>query len=401
MSYFNIAIYILEFFFLVIFIHPIVVAFMVLLVRRSPTKKLNTLKQKFAIIIPSYREGNVLVHNIDSLKKQNYPVDRFKIFLINDNCDSAVIEQLRNSNVKIIDVSFPKSSKVKSLQSAYTHVGDKFDSVIVIDSDNLAHPNFLKEINLSLANGSVFVQGKRIAKNLDSLHSRLDYLTDIFYNFIDREWLNHLNLSATISGSGFGMERKLFFDVINKIDVFGGFDKMIQLILIKNGYKIDFNPDAIIYDEKVSESGEMRKQRKRWIHAHMRMIATHTQDILKSIVKKITIDKLNYLFIILRPPLTILVFIAIFFCVFNIFLKFHTIAFIWTGILFAYFLILLTTLILSKVDLKMYLVLLASPLLLLNQLLSIFNIKEAAQNSLHTSHSSVLTINDILSKEKK
>lgn len=391
----------IEFFLLVIFIHPIVVALMALLVRRSPTKKLNTLKQKFAILIPAYKEGKVLVHNIDSLKKQNYPEDRFEIFLINDNCDSAVIEQLKKSNVKIIDVSFPNSSKVKSLQSARTHVGDEFDSVIVIDADNLVHPNFLNEINSRLSNGSICVQGKRTAKNLNSLYSRLDYLTDIFYNFIDREWLNHLNLSATISGSGFGMERKLFFDVIHKIDVFGGFDKMIQLILISTGYKIDFNPNAIIYDEKVSGSGEMRKQRKRWIHAHMRMIAIHTQDIIKSIVRKFTFDKLNYLFIILRPPLTILVFLTLCFCVFNIFINSYAIAFIWTGILFAYFLTLLTTLVLSKVDSKMYLVLFASPLLFLIQLLSIFDIKKAGQNSLHTKHTSAKSIEDILPRSKK
>jgi cellulose synthase/poly-beta-1,6-N-acetylglucosamine synthase-like glycosyltransferase len=358
-------------------------------------------RKKIAVLIPAYREGEVLIHNIDSLRKQNYSEERFEIFLINDNCDSAVIQELKKYNIKIINVSFPKSSKVKSLQAAYSHVGNDFDSVVIVDADNLVHPDFLKEINFSLTNGNVFVQGRRIAKNLDTYFSRLDYFTDTFYNFVDREWPSRLKLSATISGSGFGMERKLFFNLISKINVLGGFDKMMQLLLICSGYKIDFNANAIIYDEKVSESAKFRRQRKRWLHTHLRMLINHTPDILSSMRTKFTIDKLNHLFIILRPPLTILISMALVICALNFFFELYSMMFIWLGLLFAYFLILLTALILSKVNPRMYLALFASPVLFVNQLLSFYKIKEASQNSLHTSHSSTLTINDVISRGSK
>ncbi len=391
----------IELFFLIVFLYPIGLALLSLILGKSSSENIAPLIQKFAILIPSHNEGEVLNNNIDSIQKQNYPTDKFDIFIINDKCEPSIIEKLKGNNIKIIDANFNRSSKVQSLQATEKYIGSEFDAVIVLDADNLIHPNFLDEINLRLANGNNIVQGKRIAKNLETNFSRLDSLTDTFYNFLDRYSPSRLKLSATISGSGFAIKRDLFFSVIREINVFGGFDKMMQMILICKGHKIKFNPNALVYDEKVSTSAEFIKQRRRWLFAHVKMIFKHSIKILRSLMNDFTFDKLNLLFVQLRPPLTIIMFLTISFSVLNFILGFYITAWLWLAVLFLYNSVLLLTLFLNKSNIRIYLSLVTSPILFVNHLLSLIGIHKASSDSLHTSHSSLKTIEEVLSMEKR
>lgn len=45
----------------------------------------------------------------------------------------------------------------------------------------------------------------------------------------------------------------------------GGFDRELELLLIRDGYKVKYLKNAIVYDEKVSQTGAFQNQRKRWI----------------------------------------------------------------------------------------------------------------------------------------
>jgi len=391
----------IELFLLIIFTYSIALALMSLLFGRTDSEKIALFVEKFAIIIPSYKEGGVLLHNVESIKKQNYPSDKYEIFIINDRCELSVIEKLRSTGVKIIDVEFNRSSKVKSLQAAEKYIGDEFDSVIVLDADNLIHPNFLDEINLSLVNGNKIVQGKRIAKNLETNFSRLDSLTDTFYNFLDRYSPNRLKLSATISGSGFAVKKDLFFSVLKEINVFGGFDKAMQMILICSGYRIKFSPNALVYDEKVSTSAEFIKQRRRWLFAHAKMIFKHSISIMRSLLTDFNLDKLNLLFIQLRPPLTTIILFTLSFILYNFISGFYIMALLWLSVLISYGFFLILTMILDKSNIKIYFTLFTTPILFANHFLSLFGIYKASGDSLHTSHSSLRKIEEILSVEKR
>lgn len=357
--------------------------------------KIDHLNQ-FAILIPSYLEGEVLVPSINSLLVQKYPKDKFDIYLIADCCESDIIEHLKKLDITIFQLKFEISSKVNSLKFALERIKNKYDAFIILDADNLSHPNFLFEINKSMNDGASVVQGIRVAKNLESFIERLDCLTDVFYNFIDRVCPSNLNLSATLSGSGFGIECKLFRSLLDEIDVLGGFDKALQSRLVLGKHKIAFNRHAIVYDEKVSDTSTYITQRTRWIHSYFRMMRSFGPRLLLSSLKNFNLDGLNYSVLTFRPPLTILTFLSLFFWSLNIFTQKYIMFVYWSVLLILLFTGILYSLFYFGADKKMFTTFLFSPVIFMKHLFSILNIKKAKKNSMKTKHTKVISIEEVL-----
>ena len=51
------------------------------------------------------------------------------------------------------------------------------------------------------------------------------------------------------------------------MDSVGGFDRELELLLLREGIKVYYYEEAIVLDEKVSKSSTFQNQRKRWIYS--------------------------------------------------------------------------------------------------------------------------------------
>lgn len=53
--------------------------------------------------------------------------------------------------------------------------------------------------------------------------------------------------------------------IAGRIDAVGGFDKILQLEIVKQGYPIAYVEEALIFDEKISHADAFGHQRRRWL----------------------------------------------------------------------------------------------------------------------------------------
>jgi len=74
-----------------------------------------------------------------------------------------------------------------------------------------------------------------------------------------------MGLSSAVIGSGMAFEFGRVKDILGRIDAVGGFDKILQLEVVKQGISIRYLDDALVFDEKVSSSEAFQQQRKRWV----------------------------------------------------------------------------------------------------------------------------------------
>ena len=124
---------------------------------------------------------------------------------------------------------------------------------------------FLKKINDAFMNGAKAVQGRRVAKNLDTSFAVLDSCSEAINNNIFRKGANALGISSAVIGSGMAFEFDVLRNALSEISAISGFDKPLQLKITESGIKILYLEDALIFDEKVDNSDAFRQQRKRWL----------------------------------------------------------------------------------------------------------------------------------------
>ena len=227
---------------------------------------------KFVVYICSYKEDEIILNSAASAVTIDYPKDLFHICVIADSLKPATIEKLKQLPIQVLEVVFESSTKSKALHKAIENTAEGFDAAVVFDIDNVAAPDFLHRINRYLQAGERVVQGHRVAKNTNTQIAILDAISEEVNNHLFRKSQRVFNLSAAIIGSGMALEYQLFKEVMLQIDAVGGFDKEMGLLLTRNKIGVAYAEDALIYDEKVSNPENFKKQRRRWLSAQFSLL---------------------------------------------------------------------------------------------------------------------------------
>lgn len=233
--------------------------------RKAPEAKV---LRKIAVLIPAYKEDQVIPGVAAQAIEQNYPADYFDVVVIADSLKPATLQKLRALPIKVVEVAFEKSTKVKALNQAMKVIGDDYDCALILDADNIMERDFLRKMNNLFDLGYRAIQGKRDPKNENTSMALLDGLSETINNFIYRQGNVALGFSASLNGSGMIFDYAHYKEIMNGMDSVGGFDRELELRLIDRGVKVHFAKDVVVFDEKVPNYEVFERQRKRWISSH-------------------------------------------------------------------------------------------------------------------------------------
>jgi cellulose synthase/poly-beta-1,6-N-acetylglucosamine synthase-like glycosyltransferase len=221
-----------------------------------------------AILIPVYREDEIILQSVQYIKYQKYPKSLFEVFVIADSLKIRTIKNLKKEGINVLEVNFDKRTKAKSIYHCLHYIksqGD-FEITVILDADNVMHKHFLEHINACYSQGLLAIQGQRVAKNSNNKMAVLDGLSEEINNAIFRKGYQTLGLSSPVIGSGMAFNTELLLSVFDKLDLNSkGEDRELQLEVIKRNHKIYYCQDALVYDEKVDTGQSFGQQRKRWI----------------------------------------------------------------------------------------------------------------------------------------
>ncbi len=350
----------------------------------------------FAAIITAHQDTRFIAPLVDSFLKQQYT--NFTVYVVADDCDLSNIA-FEDKRIILLKPAVALHSKIKSIQYAISNFTHDHDALIIFDTDNLVHPQYLKNLNEYFQKGFRVVQTHMLSKNIENSYARLDSMGHIYYTFYERQVKMQLGLSSAILGLGVAVDYKLYQEIIyeNTIEAIGGFDKKLQSQLARKVKQIAFADNAIVYDEKVEEAAVMERQRTRWIYAYF----SHFKEswlLLKAGIKNLNPGQILLGASMLRPPMILLVAAAVLLAIAALFI--HPVVAIRWGLIVALFvtnfIITIATQSRQKGMLKaLHLI----PLLMFSQLKALLKIKKAKQDFLKTEHTRIIYIDDLLKNE--
>lgn len=258
--------------------------------------------RKMAIFIPGYKEDAVITKVAISALQQQYPMGMYDVVVIADSFKEETLQILRGLPVKLIEVQFDKSTKSKALNRAMETLKVPYDIAVVLDADNIMASDFLAKINAAFDKGYIAVQGHRRAKNLNNSWAILDAASEEINNHIFRKGHRAAGLSSAIIGSGMAFEYGFFKSMMSQVHAVGGFDKEIELKMLKERIKIAYLDDAMVYDEKIQEADVFGNQRRRWLSAQFHYFRTGFPDACKHLLLKGNLDYFDKAIQFIQPP---------------------------------------------------------------------------------------------------
>lgn len=361
---------------------PIVFFLFYKLFRKKRNNMLHQTDYDYAIIVTAYEQTGLLQQVVDSLLQLNYK--NYLIYVVADNCDISNLH-FNHEKVILLRPETVLASNTRSHLYAISHFERAHEILTIIDSDNLTDPEYINELNVFFDQGFEAVQGVRAAKNLNTTFACLDAARDIYYHFYDGEILFELGSSATLAGSGMAFKTDLYKACFENLDITGaGFDKVLQAQLLKQGKRIAFAENAIVFDEKTTNAAQLVNQRSRWINTWFKYFG-YGFDILFKGIKGLNWNQFLFGLILLRPPLFMFILLSLFCAFINLFIfPFYTLIwFIAFGLFAAGFLIALLR---YPTDSRIYKSLINIPKFIFFQLLSLVHAKQANKRSVATKH---------------
>lgn len=229
----------------------------------------------YSILIPLYKEHEVVADLIKWLSKLDYPPQQLQILLITEEDDQATIEAIKEINLplhfKLITVknSLPKT-KAKACNYALKYVNSEF--VTIYDAEDRPNLDQLRKVISEFEKGPdalACVQAKLCFYNGDEnwLAAMFTIEYEILFHHILPS-ITSMNLPIPLGGTSNHFKTS----TLKKI---GGWDSYnvtedaeLGLRLACNGYKISMI-NSRTHEEAVIEVGSWVKQRSRWIKGHL------------------------------------------------------------------------------------------------------------------------------------
>jgi cellulose synthase/poly-beta-1,6-N-acetylglucosamine synthase-like glycosyltransferase len=260
---------------------------------RKPVQTKQMTRRRFAVLIPAYKEDSIIYETAAEALRQKYPSALYDVIIIADSLKPETIIMLSELDVKTVVVSFKKSTKSKALNKAMETIGNDYDVAVILDADNVMEADFLKKINESFNKGYKVVQGHRTTKNLNTPLAVLDSVSEEINNHIFRKGHRGLGLSAALIGSGMAFDYHMFKQIMREMTAVGGFDKELEMMLLKNDVRIEYHSDAYVMDEKVQNSEVFVNQRRRWLSAQLIYFSKNIGPAIAQLIKRGRFDYLD------------------------------------------------------------------------------------------------------------
>lgn len=352
----------------------------------SPVNRQPARIRRIAVLVPAYKEDQVILDSVQANLLQSYPPEFYDIYVIADSFRNETLDKLAHLPVKVLVVSFVESTVQKSLTKALELIPEAaYDIVLVSDADNHMAPDFLHCINLAFDSGWRAVQGHRVAKNTNTSVAVFDAMNEEVNNHLFRGGQRSLGLSASLIGSGMAFEPGLMKRAMGQIRSVGGYDKELEMLLLTEGVRIAYLKKALIYDEKVQNLEVFERQRTRWIAAQVHFVKlyfqTGVQQLLKGnlhafngLLKGLLIPRILFLALLFLGTVTGLVFglqpvfqffgVSLAVLIFSLLIS--TPGYLW-----------------EKISLRDVL---TFPMLIIRMIRSLLKIKTASKKFLHTPH---------------
>jgi len=244
---------------LVIYIYigyPLCIALMSILVNKPVEKKqINT---TVSILISAYNEEKFIARTIQNKLEQDY--SDFEIIIISDgstdNTDE-IIQSFTDPRIKFIRQE-PRQGKTAALNRAVSKA--RGDIIVFSDANSIYENNALKFLISNFADPRVgYVTGKMIYTNKDS--SLISDGCDSYMRYENniRKYETQFNSIVGVDG-GIDAIRKDLFEPLNP-DQLPDFAQPLHVI--KKGYRVVYEPAALLREESLTEQSTEYRMRVR------------------------------------------------------------------------------------------------------------------------------------------
>jgi cellulose synthase/poly-beta-1,6-N-acetylglucosamine synthase-like glycosyltransferase len=212
------------------------------------------------VLIAAFNEQEVIEETIQNKLNQNYPKDRLEILVVSDSSSDKtddIVRSIKDRRVRIIRQE-PRAGKTSALNLAVPQA--KGEIVIFSDANSLYAPNTIQRLVRNFSDPSVgYVTGKMIYTTTDGTVIGDGCSAYMRYENRLREIETRLGSIIGVDGGVDAVRKRLYQSMAN--DQLPDF--VLPLKVVAQGYRVVYEPEAILWENSLKESSDEYRMRVR------------------------------------------------------------------------------------------------------------------------------------------
>ncbi len=252
----------------------------------GPAKSL----RRFAILVPSHDEEEVIDNTLVSLGNIDYPRDKYDIVVIADNCSDRTAEIARSHGVIVLERSDEiNKGKGQALRWCLDQLKARetaYEAYVIIDADTVASSNLLYVMNDYLEAGAVCVQCSTLVTPQPGAWSpEMTRIGFLLHNYVRPLGKKALGLSMGLNGNGMCLSAELLssmpWSAYSRVE---DLEHALQLAI--KGVGVVFAPEAHVHAIMPADSRLAESQRRRWELARFSIIKKYAWPLISAAMKR-------------------------------------------------------------------------------------------------------------------
>ena len=228
---------------------------------------------RFAVVAAARNEEAVIGNLVQSVLDQDYPCELRDVYVIPNNCTDRTEDAALSAGAQLIHCQGRVSGKGDALRQAFAQLTQKdYDAFVVLDADNTLAPDYLARMNDAFAAGAMVCKSRTKAANPTA--SGVAGCYGLYNTCFDLIWNRPraaCGLSAKLIGTGFALRREV-------LETLGGWntstiaeDAEFSSQCAQAGFRVEWVPEAVNYDEEPTSFRVSLRQRRRWCSGIMQV----------------------------------------------------------------------------------------------------------------------------------
>ena len=212
------------------------------------------------VLIAAFNEAANIEATVRNKLTQDYPADKLNIIVISDESDDGtdhIVVGIGNPRVRLIRQA-PRAGKTSALNLAMPEATGEI--IVFSDANSLYAPDTLKNLVAPLADPKVgYVTGRMVYKAPDGSLTGEGCSAYMRYENNLRAWETNLGSIVGVDGGVDAMRRGIYRPM--NADQLPDFVQ--PLTVREQGYRVVYEPSALLYEDALAEAGDEFRMRVR------------------------------------------------------------------------------------------------------------------------------------------
>jgi peptidoglycan/xylan/chitin deacetylase (PgdA/CDA1 family) len=228
-----------------------------------------------SVLVAAHNEEDVLDRCLHSLRDLGPDVE---VIVIDDGSTDATVELARAHPVRVI--SQTRKGKAAALNAGLALAGGEV--VVVVDADTQLDPGFLDTVCAHFTDPAVGAVAANVkVGNREQFLSRLQALEYVVSLNLDRRAQNMMRSIPVVPGAAGAFRTAALRSVGGYPDRTLVEDADLTMTLLRDGWRIQYEPAATARTEAPQQAADVLKQRRRWAFGTVQVAAAHRKAILR------------------------------------------------------------------------------------------------------------------------